>query len=151
MGKIESEVYNMYPEYMLIQIIEVPKNGNSSPYAVRYYGRMEYFDFDFMCKNTLKKFFTDNNMTSGEYMIIHDNESNGDKFVVDAVCVYRTKESGNFLDFKLAGQEWIDLVNVTMDKTPVVDIGLKIQTINKVTIPKMVCAATPESTDTISE
>lgn len=151
MRKIESEVYNMYPEYMLIQIIEVPKNGNSSPYAVRYYGRMEYFDFDFMCKNTLKKFFTDNNMTSGEYMVIHDNESNGDKFVVDAVCVYRTKDSGNFLDFKLAGQEWIDLVNTTMDKTPVVDIGLKIQTINKVTIPKMVCASTQEPTETVSE
>lgn len=151
MRKIESEVYNMYPEYMLIQIIEVPKNGNSSPYAVRYYGRMEYFDFDFMCKNTLKKFFTDNNMSSGEYIIIHDNEINGDKFVVDAVCVYRTKDSGNFLDFKLAGQEWIDLVNTTMDKTPVVDIGLKIQTINKVTIPKMVCAATQEPTETVSE
>ena len=151
MRKIESEVYNMYPEYMLIQIIEVPKNGNSSPYAVRYYGRMEYFDFDFMCKNTLKKFFTDNNMLSGEYIIIHDNEINGDKFVVDAVCVYRTKDSGNFLDFKLAGQEWIDLVNTTMDKTPVVDIGLKIQTINKVTIPKMVCAATQEPTETVSE
>ena len=141
----------MYPEYMLIQIIEVPKNGNSSPYAVRYYGRMEYFDFDFMCKNTLKKFFTDNNMSGGEYIIIHDNEINGDKFVVDAVCVYRTKDSGNFLDFKLAGQEWIDLVNTTMDKTPVVDIGLKIQTINKVTIPKMVCAATPEPTESVSE
>lgn len=151
MRKIESEVYNMYPEYMLIQIIEVPKNGNSSLYAVRYYGRMEYFDFDFMCKNTLKKFFTDNNMSSGEYIIIHDNEINGDKFVVDAVCVYRTKDSGNFLDFKLAGQEWIDLVNTTMDKTPVVDIGLKIQTINKVTIPKMVCAATQEPTETVSE
>lgn len=142
----------MYPEYMLVQIIEVPKNGNSSPYAVRYYGRMEYFDFDFMCKNTLKKFFNDNNMDSGEYLIIHDNEKNGDKFVVDAVCVYRTKDSGNFLDFKLAGQEWINLVNTTMDKTPVVDIGLKIQTINKVTIPKMVCAAnTPEPTETVSE
>ena len=141
----------MYPEYMLIQIIEVPKNGNSSPYAVRYYGRMEYFDFDFMCKNTLKKFFTDNNMSSGEYIIIHDNETNGDKFFVDAVCVYRTKDSGNFLDFKLAGQEWIDLVNTTMDKTPVVDIGLKIQTINKVTIPKMICAATQEPTESVSE
>ena len=142
----------MYPEYMLIQIIEVPKNGNSSPYAVRYYGRMEYFDFDFMCKNTLKKFFSDNNMDSGEYLIIHDNEKNGDKYVVDAVCIYRTKDSGNFLEFKLAGQEWINLVNTTMDKTPVVDIGLKIQTINKITIPKMVCATnTPEPTETVSE
>ena len=65
--------------------------------------------------------------------------------------MYRTKDSGNFLDFKLAGQEWIDLVNATMDKTPVVDIGLKIQTINKVTIPKMVCAATPEPTESVSE
>ena len=140
----------MFPEYKIIQIVEVPKNGDNK-YAIRILGRMEYFDFDFMCKNTLKKFFTDNNMSSGEYIIIHDNEINGDKFVVDAVCVYRTKDSGNFLDFKLAGQEWIDLVNATMDKTPVVDIGLKIQTINKVTIPKMVCAATPEPTESVSE
>lgn len=129
----------MYPEYMLVQIIEVPKNGNSSPYAVRYYGRMEYFDFDFMCKNTLKKFFIDNNMESGEYLIIHDNEKNGNKYVVDAVCIYRTKDSGNFLEFKLAGEDWIKLVIDTMDRTPVVNIGMEIQTINKVTIPKMVC------------
>lgn len=141
----------MYPEYDLIQIIEVPQNGNSSPYAVRHYGRMEYFDFDFMCKNTLKKFFIENNMESGEYLIIHDNEKSGDKFVVDAVCIYRTKDSGNFLDFKLPGKEWINLVCTAMDKTPVVDIGLKIQTINKISIPKMICAAevVPESIETV--
>lgn len=141
----------MYPEYMLVQIIEVPKNGNSSPYAVRYYGRMEYFDFDFMCKNTLKKFFSDNNMESGEYLVIHDNEKNGDKFVVDAVCIYRTKDSGNFLEFKLGGKDWINLVNTTMDSTPVIDMGLDIQTINKVTIPKMVAANISKPTGTVSE
>ena len=131
----------MYPEYKLIQIIEVPKNGNSSPYAIRFYGRMEYFDFDFMCKNTLKKFFVDHNMQSGEYLIIHDNEKSGNTYVTDAVCVYKTKDKGNFLDFKLPGKEWIDLVNNTMDEVEVVDMGLKIQTLNKVTVPKMVSAA----------
>lgn len=141
----------MYPEYDLIQIIEVPQNGNSSPYAVRHYGRMEYFDFDFMCKNTLKKFFNDNNMESGEYLIIHDNEKTGDKYVVDAVCSYKTKDSGNFLDFKLPGKEWISLVNISMDCTPVIDIGLKIHTTNKISIPKMICAAevVPEPIETV--
>lgn len=127
----------MYPEYKLIQIIEVPRNGKSSPYAVRFYGRMEYFEFDFMCKNTLKKFFTEHDMQDGDYLIIHDNEHSGDAFVIDAVCIYRTKENGNFLDFKLPGKEWVDLVNNVMEKTEVVDIGLKIKTSNKVNIPKM--------------
>lgn len=127
----------MYPEYKLIQIIEVPRNGKSSPYAVRFYGRMEYFEFDFMCKNTLKKFFADHNMQEGDYLIIHDNEHSGDVFIIDAVCIYRTKENGNFLDFKLPGKDWVDLVNNVLEKTEVVDIGLKIQTSNKVNIPKM--------------
>lgn len=127
----------MYPSYKLIQIVEVPKNGDSSPYAVRFYGRMEYFEFDFMCKSTLKKFFTEHNMQDGEYLIIHDNEHSGDAFVIDAVCIYRAKDSGNFLDFKMAGKEWTDLVNNVMENTEIIDIGLKIKTINKVTIPKM--------------
>lgn len=127
----------MYPSYKLIQIVEVPKNGDSSPYAVRFYGRMEYFEFDFMCKSTLKRFFAEHNMQDGEYLIIHDNERSGDVFVIDAVCIYRTKDSGNFLDFKKAGKEWTDLVNNVMENTEEIDIGLKIKTINKVTIPKM--------------
>ena len=131
----------MYPEYKLIQIIEVPRNGKSSPYAVRFYGRMEYFEFDFMCKNTLKKFFTEHEMQDGDYLIIHKNEHSGDVFVIDAVCIYRARENGNFLDFKLPGKEWVDLVNNVMEKTEVVDIGLKIKTSNKVNIPKMMYAA----------
>lgn len=131
----------MYPEYKLIQIIEVPRNGKSSPYAVRFYGRMEYFEFDFMCKNTLKKFFTEHEMQDGDYLVIHNNEHSGDVFVIDAVCIYRARENGNFLDFKLPGKEWVDLVNNVMEKTEVVDIGLKIKTSNKVNIPKMMYAA----------
>lgn len=131
----------MYPEYKLIQIIEVPRNGKSSPYAVRFYGRMEYFEFDFMCKNTLKKFFTEHDMQDGDYLIIHNNEHSGDVFIIDAVCSYRTKENRKFLDFKLPGKEWTDLVNNVMEKTEVVDIGLKIKTSNKVNIPKMMYAS----------
>lgn len=131
----------MYPEYKLIQIIEVPRNGKSSPYAVRFYGRMEYFEFDFMCKNTLKKFFTEHEMQDGDYLIIHNNEHTGDAFIIDAVCIYRARENGNFLDFKLPGKEWVDLVNNVMEKTEFVDIGLKIKTSNKVNIPKMMYAA----------
>lgn len=131
----------MYPEYKLIQIIEVPRNGKSSPYAVRFYGRMEYFEFDFMCKNTLKKFFTEHEMQDGDYLIIHDNDHTGDAFIIDAVCIYRSRENGNFLDFKLPGKEWTDLVNNVMEKTEVVDIGLKIKTSNKVNIPKMMYAS----------
>lgn len=90
-------------------------------------------------------------MESGEYLIIHDNEKTGDKYVVDAVCSYRTKDSGNFLDFKLPGKEWISLVNISMDCTPVIDIGLKIHTTNKISIPKMICAAevVPEPIETV--
>lgn len=130
----------MYPSYKLIQIVEVPKNGDSSPYAVRFYGRMEYFEFDFMCKSTLKRFFAEHNMQDGEYLIIHENEHSGDVFVIDVVCIYRTKDSGNYLDFKKAGKEWTDLVNNVMENTEEIDIGLKIKTINKVTIPKMMFA-----------
>ena len=128
----------MYPSYKLIQIVEVPQNGESSPYAVKFYGQMEYFEFDFMCKSTLKKFFSKHKMKDGNYLIIHDNESSGDVYVVDAVCIYRTKESGHFLDFKLPGQEWSDLVNNVIDKIEVIDIGLKIHTSNKINIPKIV-------------
>ena len=130
----------MYLKYKLIQVVEVPKNGNSSPYAAKFYGRMEYFEFDFMCKSTLKKFFADHKLKDGNYLIIHENEYSGDVYVVDAVCIYRTKDNGNFLDFKLPGQEWIDLVHNVMENTEIIDIGLKIKTINKVTIPKMVYA-----------
>lgn len=131
----------MYPEYKLIQIIEVPKNGKSSPYAVRFYGRMEYFEFDFMCKNTLKKFFAERDMQDGDYLIIHENDLSGDAFIIDAVCSYRIKENRKFLDFKLPGKEWTDLVNNVMEKTEVVDIGLKIKTSNKINVPKMMYAS----------
>lgn len=94
-----------------------------------------------MCKNTLKKFFTEHEMQDGDYLIIHNNEHSGDVFVIDAVCIYRARENGNFLDFKLPGKEWTDLVNNVMEKTEVVDIGLKIKTSNKVNIPKMMYAS----------
>lgn len=138
MREIESEVYDMYPEYQIIQIVELPSNGDFNPYAVRYYGRMEYFEYDFMCKSTLKKFFADHNMDSGEYIIISDNEHSGSRYNVDAICVYRNKEQGNFLDFKRPGREWINLVNKVLEETEIIEIGLKIQTMHKVTIPKIV-------------
>ena len=94
-----------------------------------------------MCKNTLKKFFTEHEMQDGDYLVIHNNEHSGDVFVIDAVCIYRARENGNFLDFKLPGKEWVDLVNNVMEKTEVVDIGLKFKTSNKVNIPKMMYAA----------
>ena len=127
----------MYPEYKLIQIVELPKNGNTSPYAVREFARMEYFDFDFRCKNAIKKFMADREMESGEYLIIRDNDRNGDRYVVEAICIFRAKESGYYVDFKYPGEEWIDLVRKAMDDTEVIPINLEIQTMHKMTIPKI--------------
>lgn len=127
----------MYPEYKIIQIVELPPNGDMPPYAVRLFGRMEYFEYDFMCKNTLKKFFADHKMESGEYIIISDNENSGSRYNTDSICIYRSKEQGNFLDFKRPGKEWIELVNKVLEEAEIIDIGLKIQTIHKVTVPKI--------------
>lgn len=126
----------MFPEYKIIQIVEVPKNGDNK-YAIRILGRMEYFDFDFMCKNTLKKFFMDGGYDSGEYIIIRDNESSGDTYLVEAICVYRAKEQGNFLDFKLPGEEWKDFVINTLENAPVINVKFDIQTMHKLSIPKI--------------
>lgn len=125
----------MYPEYYLIQIVELPKNGDASPYAVRHFARMQYFDFDFMCKNSIKKFFVSHNMNDGEYLIIRDNESEGDLYVTEAVCIYRAKDTGKFVDFKRPGKEWTDLVRKVMEDIEVIPIGLKIQTMHKVSVP----------------
>ena len=126
----------MFPEHKIIQIVEVPKNGDNK-YAIRILGRMEYFDFDFMCKNTLKKFFMDGGFDSGEYIIIRDNESSGDTYLVEAICVYRAKEQGNFLDFKLPGEEWKDFVINTLENAPVINVEFDIQTMHKLSIPKI--------------
>ena len=126
----------MFPEYKIIQIVEVPKNGDNK-YAIRILGRMEYFDFDFMCKNTLKKFFMDGGFDSGEYIIIRDNESSGDTYLVEAICVYREKEQGNFLDFKLPGEEWKDFVINTLENAPGINVKFDIQTVHKLSIPKI--------------
>lgn len=55
----------MYPEYRVIQIIEIPPNGDTTPYAVRYYAQIEYFDFDFMSKSTLKEYLKNHRVQSG--------------------------------------------------------------------------------------
>lgn len=136
----------MYPEFKIIQIVELPPNGDFNPYAVRFFGRMEEFEYDFRCKNTLKGFFADHNMDSGEYIIISDNEHSGSRYNTEAICIYRTKEQGNFLDFKRPGKEWVDLVNKVLEETEVIEIGLKIQTMHKVNIPKIV--PEPEEKDT---
>ncbi|MBM6854639.1 hypothetical protein H6B11_10800 [Mediterraneibacter glycyrrhizinilyticus] len=127
----------MYPEYKLIQIVELPRNGETSPYAVREYARMEYFDFDFMCKNAIKKFMVDHSMESGEYLIIRDNEKPGDTYIVEAICVFRVKDSGNYIDFKRPGEEWVDLVRTVMDGSEIIPLIFKIQTMHKMTIPKI--------------
>lgn len=127
----------MYPEYRLIQIVELPKNGDASPYAVRQFARLEYFDFDFMCKNSIKRFFTDHHMNDGEYLIIRNNEHNGDKLIAEAICVFRTKQTGNFVDFKRPGKAWIELVRKVMDDLEVIPISIKIQTMHKMSIPKI--------------
>ncbi|MGI6070692.1 MAG: hypothetical protein ACOYBE_09720 [Blautia sp.] len=127
----------MYPEFQLIQIVELPKNGDTSPYAVRQFARMEYFNFDFMCKNSLKKFFIEHHMENGEYLIIRENDRLGDKFIIEAICIFRAKESGNFVDFKRPGEKWIELVREVMEEIEIIPIGLRIQTMQKMSIPKI--------------
>lgn len=127
----------MWTQYDLIQIVEIPKNGDSSSYAVRNLARMEYFEFDFMCKNILKKFFADHNFSSGDYVITHMNENSGDIVVVDAVCIYRVKPQGQFLEFKIPGDEWKNLVKDITEGTPIVKFDMKIDTIKRVHIPKI--------------
>lgn len=127
----------MYPEYQLIQIVETPENGDNK-YAVRFLARMNYFDFDFMCKNTLKKFLRDGDYKSGEYLIISENENLGDRYIVEAVCIYRSKDNGYYIDFKLAGDEWKKLVKEVMEESPFIEPSLKIQTMHKVSVQKIV-------------
>lgn len=126
----------MYPEYKLIQIVELPENGNNK-YAVRQIAHMEYFEFDFCTKNTIKKFLSEGGYDSGEYIVIVDNESSGDRFVTVAVCIYRDKEQGNFLEFKFAGEEWKNLVREVIEQSPVIDMKFDIQTMHKVKVPKI--------------
>lgn len=133
--KVRSEI--MYPEYKLIQIVELPENGNNK-YAVRQIAHMEYFEFDFATKNTVKKFLSEGGYDSGEYIVIVDNESSGDKYVTIAVCIYRNKEQGNFLEFKIAGEEWKNFVREVIEQPPVIDVKLDIQTMHKVSVPKVI-------------
>ena len=127
----------MYPCYQLIQIVELPENGGNK-YAVRFLARIEYFDFDFRCKNALKDFLFKNKYANGEYLIIHDNEESGDIYVTDAVCIYRCKDKGSYVDFKIAGDEWKSLVTEVLEKTPVIEPSLQIQTMHKLSVPKIV-------------
>lgn len=127
----------MYPCYQLIQIVELPENGGNK-YAVRFLARMGYFDFDFMCKNALKDFLFKNKCENGEYLIIHDNEESGDIYVADAVCIYRCKDKGSYVDFKIAGEEWQSLLREVLEQTPVIEPSLKIQTMHKLSVPKIV-------------
>lgn len=133
--KVRSEI--MYPEYKLIQIVELPENGKNK-YAIQYIAHMEYFDFDFRSKNSIKKFLSEGGYKSGEYLIIVDNEEYGDRYITVAVCVYRDKEQGNFLEFKLAGKEWKNLVREVVEQPPVIDVKLDIQTMHKVSVPKVI-------------
>lgn len=70
--KVRSEI--MYPEYKLIQIVELPENGKNK-YAIQYIAHMEYFDFDFRSKNSIKKFLSEGGYKSGEYLVIVDKKS----------------------------------------------------------------------------
>lgn len=127
----------MYPGYHLIQIVELPKNGDLSPYAVRVFARMEYFDFDFRSKYSLKKYFSEHNMSEGEYLIIRYNENSRDAYVAEAICIYRSKENGNFLDFKRPGKVWLDLVRKVMEEIEIIPISFEMQTMNKINIPQI--------------
>ena len=126
----------MYPEYKLIQIIEVPQNGKNK-YAIREIAHMDYFEFDFMSKNSIKKFLAAGKYDSGEYLVITENERNGDQYLVLAVCSFRAKEFGNFMDFKIPGEEWKNIIREVMEQLPIIDMSLDIQTMNKVKIPKI--------------
>lgn len=127
----------MYPECYLVQIVELPKNGDSSPYAVRVFAKMEYFDFDFKCKFSIKKFLVSHNMNDGEYLIIRVNEHSGGVYVTEAICIYRSKEHGNFMEFKRPGKAWIELVQKVMEDIEIIPIFLEIQTMNKISIPRI--------------
>ena len=127
----------MYPCYQLIQIVELPENGGNK-YAVRFLAQMEYFDYDFMCKNALKEFLFTNKYDSGEYLIIRDNEEYGDIYVTEAVCIYRCKDKGSYVDFKIAGEEWKNLVKEVLEKSPIIKPSLQIQTMHKLSVPKII-------------
>ena len=99
---------------------------------------MEYFDYDFMCKNALKEFLFTNKYDSGEYLIIRDNEEYGDIYVTEAVCIYRCKDKGSYVDFKIAGEEWKNLVKEVLEKSTIIKPSLQIQTMHKLSVPKII-------------
>lgn len=121
-----------YEGCTIIQIVELPQNGNNK-FAVRYIGHLKYFEYDFMCKKSLKKFFNDGCYDDGKYILMHINEELGETYKLDAICDYH-KGTVNFL---IPGKVWIGLVNDVLEKYPNINQEMKITTTNKVNIPKI--------------
>lgn len=85
-----------------------------------------------------KEFLFTNKYDSGEYLIIRDNEEYGDIYVTEAVCIYRCKDKGSYVDFKIAGEEWKNLVKEVLEKSPIIKPSLQIQTMHKLSVPKII-------------
>ncbi len=116
----------------IIQIVELPQNGKNK-YAVRYLGSLEYFDYDFMCKNSLKKFFKESNYDDGKYIILHINENRGQTYIIDSICTYKKGS----VELAQPGESWKKLVAEVLEEYPYIKQGLQISTSNKVDIPKI--------------
>lgn len=122
-------------DFMLVQILKVDDNSGANPYAVRYVGGLADFWYDFRTKNSLKKYFEDKNFGSGDYLVIHENEYQGDRYVIDSVVTYRKKSSGNFLEMQKPGKAWVDLVRDAMDEVGDIPLHLEIKNAKKVNVP----------------
>ena len=48
------------------------------------------------------------------------------------------KDKGSYIDFKIAGDEWKSLVTEVLEKTPVIEPSLQIQTMHKLSVPKII-------------
>lgn len=116
--------------YRVVQIIATP--NLKSKYAIRNIGKMAYFNFDFMTKNSLKKFFSEEKYESGEYLVLKIQE---EEYIPEAICIYRDKEQGFFIDFKLPGEEWKALVREVFSEIPEINVKLEMQTMHKVSVP----------------
>ena len=116
--------------YRIVQIIATP--NLKSKYAIRNIGKMAYFNFDFMTKNSLKKFFSEGEYESGEYLVLKMQD---EEYIPEAICIYRDKEQGCFMDFKLPGEEWKALVREVFSEIPEINVKLEMQTMHKVSVP----------------
>lgn len=119
----------MWCEVEFVRMIDIESNGKVNPPAIQKLCKMQWFEFERDCEESIRKFLNTNQMPESYYLAVGEDDSGFP--IVKAVCNYRDGAT----HFFRPGEEWQKKYKAAMD-VPEMEMRCYTRVINKTPLDK---------------